>query len=122
MILPLENENWHAKLRQKYSKTGKMISLCLFFQVSPGFDSAECGKSKGCTMPAADSCYNVNGNIGASYRVVSPTEIEFEIFAPANTTLNENVYIALGFSQDEKMVREGNGYISIQKLFRMTSV
>uniref|UniRef100_A0A8R1DW15 Cytochrome b561 domain-containing protein n=1 Tax=Caenorhabditis japonica TaxID=281687 RepID=A0A8R1DW15_CAEJA len=54
-------------------------------------------------MPAKDSCYGVDGDIGASYRVVDESHIEFEIFGPANTTVNENVYIALGFSDDEKM-------------------
>lgn len=74
------------------------------FQSSPGFDQSECGKTKGCTMPAANSCYNVDGNIGASYQVISDNQIAFEIFGPANTTVNENVYVALGFSDDEKMV------------------
>uniref|UniRef100_A0A1I7UF57 DOMON domain-containing protein n=1 Tax=Caenorhabditis tropicalis TaxID=1561998 RepID=A0A1I7UF57_9PELO len=67
-----------------------------------GFDESACGKSKGCTMPTADSCYNVNGNIGASYRVVTATQIEFEIFGPSNKTV-PNSYVALGFSNDEKM-------------------
>ena len=79
------------------------------FQNSPGFDNSECGKSKGCTMPQADSCYNLNGGIGASYRVVTNTAIEFEIFGPANTTVNQNVYVALGFSNDEKMVLARHG-------------
>ncbi|CAL2030881.1 unnamed protein product [Caenorhabditis brenneri] len=72
-------------------------------EISPGFDQSECGKSKGCTIPTVDSCYNMNGTIGASYRVVSPSQIEFEIFGPANITVNNNVYVALGFSSDEKM-------------------
>ncbi|CAI2335757.1 unnamed protein product [Caenorhabditis sp. 36 PRJEB53466] len=71
--------------------------------VSPGFDKGECGTTKGCALPGADSCYNVDGNIGSSYKIISDSQIEFEIFGPANTTVNENVYAALGFSNDEKM-------------------
>ncbi|EFO99340.1 hypothetical protein CRE_15756 [Caenorhabditis remanei] len=71
---------------------------------SPGFDNSECGKTKGCTIP--HNCAYMNGEtIGASYRVVDSTQIEFEIFGPANTTVNQNVYVALGFSDHEKMDR-----------------
>ncbi|NP_001360458.1 DOMON domain-containing protein [Caenorhabditis elegans] len=87
-----------------YHKDQSSVSRKLrLSESSPGFDQSECGKTKGCTMPAANSCYNVDGNIGASYQVISDNQIAFEIFGPANTTVNENVYVALGFSDDEKM-------------------
>ncbi|CAI5441062.1 unnamed protein product [Caenorhabditis angaria] len=68
------------------------------------FDSSSCGKSKGCTQPIGDQCYGEQGEgLGGSYRILSENQIEFEIFGPVNVNISQNVYVAMGFSNDTKM-------------------
>ncbi|PIC43269.1 hypothetical protein B9Z55_004065 [Caenorhabditis nigoni] len=87
-----------------YHKSQSSVSRKLRLAENSGFDKTQCGKSKGCTMPDAGSCYNVDGGIGASYRPIEGTQnIEFEIFGPANTSATNDVFVALGFSDDEFM-------------------
>lgn len=60
-----------------------------------GFNNQECSKSKGCVIPN-----NCNG-MGMSHKVLSEDKIQFEIFGNVDT--RSLVYVAIGFSSDQKM-------------------
>nr|CDJ97351.1 DOMON domain containing protein [Haemonchus contortus] len=61
-------------------------------QNSNSFDNSTCGKTKGCF---------ISNGLSASYEVLTTKQIRFELSMPTKQT--SSVYLALGFSNDDKM-------------------
>ncbi|VDM77091.1 unnamed protein product, partial [Strongylus vulgaris] len=67
------------------------------------FDASTCNVDKSCVLP--DQCYRGCNGMGVSYEILANSIMKIELFSVLNAN---NQYIAVGFSDDDKM---GNDYV-----------
>ncbi|ETN72226.1 DOMON domain protein, partial [Necator americanus] len=65
------------------------------------FSASTCGVMKSCVLP--DQCYGGCNGMGFSYKLLSNSLMKIELFSVLD---GKNQYVAVGFSNDDKMGNE----------------
>ncbi|ETN85273.1 DOMON domain protein [Necator americanus] len=78
-----------------------LIFACSHRSHATGFDTGECGRTKGCFLPEDLECYNGCSGMRFSWILIDEGLMKFEITVDANSS--NGIYVAVGFSHDDMM-------------------